>query len=966
MLESPSSQLRTLAQLGSGAKLPASMTSRELRQSFLDFFTEKKHTIVPSAPLMPTSPNLLFTNAGMNPFIPYFLGTEVAPFHPPRAADTQKCIRAGGKHNDLEDVGYDTYHHTFFEMLGNWSFGDYFKAEAISWAWELLTERWGFPAERLYATVYCPEEGDPASFDQEAHDHWAEFFTKAGLDPAIHIVNGNRKDNFWMMGETGPCGPCSELHIDLTPDGDTKGSLVNADDGRCIEIWNLVFIQFNANEDGSFRPLPACHVDTGMGFERACAVVQGTADFTDFSKLASNYNTDVFSPIFDKLSELSGHRYTATVPEDGRRHDLSAQELVDVAYRVIGDHVRTVAFAVSDGIEPGNGGRNYVIRNILRRGVRFGRILGFNAEEPFLCKLVPVLVREFGDTFPELVAKQDKIASVLEEEERQFNRTLDRGLHLFDDAVAKLTPGALFPAATVVKLWETYGFPTDLTQLLLDERRLSADQDEVARLVDVHRHTGAEGQKTTVVQAVSIDTDVKSEFVGYDADETDAEVLEWIENESGVFAIVDRNPLYIERGGQLGDLGELTIGTESIAVREALGVGDAAVLHLDKKPTTPADRVHLKIDTKRRRGLEAHHTATHLLHWALHRIVSLDAAQQGSLVAPDRLRFDFNSSAVKPDQIAKIEEEVNRCVLADDSVSVTEVPHSEVKNRKDVMQFFGDKYGELVRVVQIGGQVGALDGYSMELCGGTHVPSTAAVGYFKIKSEGAVAAGIRRVEAVCGDAAKDLIAEEADRLAKDLSEGSQKLATANAKLAELGKQPVAADAEDVLSASIHEALATNDLAKADALTKEFEKQCVSVHEAAVRAEKDVKKAAAGAAAGLAAQWFDSTLAGYTDTLWAGIVPGDSSALLQEAMNVVKARQFPGIAAMVIVEESTVHLGVVVHPDSASRAKAGDLVRQALSVVGGKGGGRPEMARGAASGGAPEAEAILAKLRELVG
>ncbi|MEM9017456.1 MAG: alanine--tRNA ligase, partial [Verrucomicrobiota bacterium] len=527
------------------------MTSREIRQSFLDFFREKEHTIVPSASLMPTSPNLLFTNAGMNQFIPYFLGTEAAPYSPPRAADTQKCIRAGGKHNDLEDVGYDTYHHTLFEMLGNWSFGDYFKEEAISWAWELLTKRWGLPPERLYATVYAPEEGDPSEFDQEAYDFWAAIFEKEGLDPKIHIVNGNKKDNFWMMGETGPCGPCSEVHIDLTPEGDTKGSLVNADDARCIEIWNLVFIQFNANEDGSFRPLPATHVDTGMGFERVCSIIQCTKELTDFSTLASNYDTDVFSPIFEKLSELTGKRYTSTVPEGGKRSGLGEQEQIDIAFRVIGDHIRTTSFSIADGIEPGNGGRNYVIRNILRRAVRFGRVLGFDAENPFLHQLVPVLVAEMSDVFPELANRQEKIESVLRAEEEQFNRTLDRGLKLFDEAAAKVGKGETFPAETVVKLWETYGFPTDLTELLLDERSLSADSSEVERLVEAHKNTGAEGQKSTVVEAVSIDTQVKTEFVGFEEDETEAEVFEWVENEAGTFAIVNRSPFYIEKGGQL-------------------------------------------------------------------------------------------------------------------------------------------------------------------------------------------------------------------------------------------------------------------------------------------------------------------------------------------------------------------------------------------------------------------------------
>ncbi len=920
---------------------------------------------MPSAPLMPSSPNLLFTNAGMNPFIPYFLGTEAAPYDPPRAADTQKCIRAGGKHNDLDDVGYDTYHHTFFEMLGNWSFGNYFKAEAISWAWELLVDRWGFPAERIYATVYAPSEGDPAEFDQEAHDLWADLFTKAGLDPAVHIVNGNRKDNFWMMGETGPCGPCSEVHIDLTPAGDTKGSLVNAGDARCIEIWNLVFIQFNANEDGTFRPLPACHVDTGMGFERACAVIQGTKGFTDFSTLASNYDTDVFSPLFARLSEMSGKSYTATVPKDGQRHSLSEQELIDVAYRVIGDHVRAVSFAIADGIEPGNGGRNYVIRNILRRAVRFGRILGFDAENPFLHRLVPVLVAEFGDTFSELKARQEKITTVLEEEERQFNRTLDRGLKLFDEAASELKDGDLFPAATVVKLWETFGFPTDLTQILLDERHLSTDPAEVARLVDVHRHTGAEGQKTAHIEAVAIQTDARTEFVGYDHDETEATVLEWITNDSGVFAIIDRNPFYIERGGQLGDQGTLIADGESITVMDIIGVGEAAVLHLECQPKAAVSHVKLLIDKSRRRGLEAHHTATHLLHWALHRVVSPEAAQQGSLVAPDRLRFDFNSTAVGAEQIEEIESQVNRCILSNDPVSVSEVPHSEVKGRKDIMQFFGDKYGEKVRVVQIGGQKGALNGYSMELCGGTHTPSTGAIGYFKIKSEGAVAAGIRRIEAVCGDAAHGLLVEEKSRIEAELAAAKDKLAAANGRLCEYGKSPVELSCNESIAEALVDALASGDLAEANQKIKELRAECSAVHEAAVQAEKAVKKASAGAAASIASHWYETSLASASEDRWVGILPGDSAALLQEAMNTVKARQFRGVAAMIVEGDGTVHLGVVVHPDYLSQIKAGDLVRDALATVGGKGGGRPEMARGAAPGGSAEAASILEEVRRRI-
>ena len=941
------------------------MTSREIRQSFLDFFEEKQHTIVPSASLMPTSPNLLFTNAGMNQFIPYFLGTEAAPYDPPRAADTQKCIRAGGKHNDLEDVGYDTYHHTLFEMLGNWSFGNYFKAEAINWAWELLTERWGLPANRLYATVYAPSEGDPSQFDQEAYDLWAAIFEKAGLDPAIHIVNGNRKDNFWMMGETGPCGPCSEIHIDLTPEGDTKGSLVNGSDARCIEIWNLVFIQFNANEDGTFRPLPACHVDTGMGFERACATIQGTKGFTDFSRLASNYDTDVFTPIFAKLSALTGKTYTSTVPEGGKRHSLTEQEQIDIAFRVIGDHIRTVSFSIADGIEPGNGGRNYVIRNILRRAVRFGRILGFDATNPFLYQLVPVLVAEFGDVFPELAARQEKITAVLKAEEEQFNRTLDRGLKLFDDAAAKVAEGAKFPADTVVKLWETFGFPTDLTQLLLDERSLTTDQDEVARLVDAHKSTGAEGRTTAVIEAVSIETNVKTEFVGYEKDETEAEVMDWIDNGAGIFAIVDRSPFYIEKGGQQGDTGVLIADGESIPVISVLGVGEAAVLQLAKLPDKATANATLKVDTARRRGIEQHHTATHLFHWALHQLVNPDATQQGSLVAPDRLRFDFNSSALDTDKLNRIEAEVNGCILSNDKVTVLEVPHAEVKNNPDVMQFFGDKYGDKVRVVQIGGKSGAFDGYSMELCGGTHVDSTGEIGFFKIKSEGAVAAGIRRIEAVCGDAAAALIAEEAAAVQSDFADAADKLASANAKLKALGQSYVELEEVDNLHKIIEKSLSSGDLPGANVHLKQFEAHRDAIRAAAVQAEKSVKKASAGAAAGIASQWCEETFTGYEGETWAGQLPGDSAELLQEAMNAVKSRHFRGAVAMAVIADGSVHLGVLVHPDLANRFKAGDIVRESLAVAGGKGGGKPEMARGAAPGGESEAEAILAKAKELL-
>src|SRR6476659_7262574 len=432
------------------------MTGAEIRQSFLDFFREKQHAIVPSSSLMPDAPNLLFTNAGMNQFVPIFLGQQKPPWKPPRVADTQKCVRAGGKHNDLEDVGLDTYHHTFFEMLGNWSFGDYFKKEAVEWAWELVVERWKLPASRLYATVYMPGPGEPSEFDQEAYDHWAHLFREADLDPKVHVLSSGKADNFWMMGDTGPCGPCSEVHVDLTPDGDTRGALVNKGDPRCIEIWNLVFIQFNANPDGSFTPLPQRHVDTGMGFERTVAIIQGTKNLTDFSGTTSNYETDVFRPSFDELEKLSGKKYTSTLPtvqgstpgsgvaigglpiekvaaSRGDQHASGVRSIeqiqIDVAFRVIADHIRALSFAIADGIIPSNEGRGYVLRRILRRAVRYGRTLGFH--EPFFFKLVDVVTKTMGDVFPEVRTEQSKIKETIRREEESFNTTLDKGIEQF-------------------------------------------------------------------------------------------------------------------------------------------------------------------------------------------------------------------------------------------------------------------------------------------------------------------------------------------------------------------------------------------------------------------------------------------------------------------------------------------------------------------------------------------------------
>ncbi len=590
------------------------MTSSHIRQSFLDFFQSKQHTIVPSSSLLPDSPNLLFTNAGMNQFVPIFLGQQKCPFNPPRAADTQKCIRAGGKHNDLEDVGLDTYHHTFFEMLGNWSFGDYFKKEAIEWAWELITEVWKFPKNRLYATVYKPDksQGDPSDFDQEAYDYWAAKFSAAGLDPKVHIVNGNKKDNFWMMGETGPCGPCSEIHVDLTPQGDTKGSLVNKGDARCIEIWNLVFIHFNANQDGTFSPLPARHVDTGMGFERVCGIIQNTKQFTDFSRPISNYETDIFRPLFDHIEKLSGKRYGSTLPKPGSTGSTE-QEKIDVAFGVISDHIRTLGFAIADGISPGNNERNYVLRRILRRAVRYGRTLGFH--EPFFYKLVDVLASTMGEVFPEIRAKHDHVEKVIQGEEVGFNKTLDRGIELFREEAEggrkQLTGDFAF------KLYDTYGFPLDLTELMARERGIAVDAARFEQLMEEQRKRSRDSRKTEVISLAEIESTTPSRFVGFDQLETAARVLQVVSHKGKLAVVLDVSPFYAEMGGQVGDTGEISRASNSWYIVDTQKAGNT-FLHFLAGPDAPeADsEVTVRVDQSRRGAIQRHHSVTHLLHWA--------------------------------------------------------------------------------------------------------------------------------------------------------------------------------------------------------------------------------------------------------------------------------------------------------------------------------------------------------------
>ncbi len=903
------------------------MTGAEIRKSFLDFFREKEHAIVPSASLLPDSPNLLFTNAGMNQFVPIFLGQQKPSWNPARVADTQKCIRAGGKHNDLDDVGLDTYHHTFFEMLGNWSFGDYFKKEAIAWAWELVVERWKFPPQRLYATVYRPGPGEPSEFDQEAYDHWVQLFRDTDLDPAVHVVDGNKRDNFWMMGDTGPCGHFSELNVDITPDGDTRGSLVNKGDARCIEIWNLVFIQFNANPDGSFVPLPQRHVDTGMGFERVTAIIQGTKNLTDFSGVISNYETDVFRPIFDQLEKLSGKKYASTLPDLSQIATLDPQQATDVAFRVIADHIRTLSFAIADGIIPSNEGRGYVLRRILRRAVRYGRTLGFH--EPFFFELVRVLSGTMGSVFPELVAKTQTIEDMIRREEESFNRTLDRGIELFEREVARLGNARDSRAISgdfAFRLYDEQGFPLDLTQLMARERGLGVDVERFDVLMNEQRTRARAAQKKSTIELSADSHGEPTNFLGYEHDHTAANVQAVVSVKDRTGVILNNSVCYAEMGGQVGDTGLLETESASWTIVNTQKAGPSWV-HLLAEQAPPAIGEHVKVtvDAPRRRGIERHHSVTHLLHWALHQIVSADATQKGSYVGPEKLTFDFSSAALTPEQKRAVEKLVNEKVAENASVSWTEIPYAEAKKRSDIQQFFGDKYGETVRVVQIGGGVNELDGYSMELCGGTHVRSTGEIGAFRIVKEEAIAAGTRRIEAVAGEAAREWTVAEASRQ----HERFEGLKRKKADLTPLRAFQQSSDVSELLKA-IDERAAQLEKAAAD--VHDWEKQQTKAGEAELRTR----------ATTLANSLFDEH--GNASSLVARLddATGD---LLQAVVDALKPR-FQGPIFLAGARDGSVALIASVPKALTSKLQAGKIIQQVAPTVGGKGGGRPEGARGA--------------------
>ena len=921
------------------------MTSAQIRQSFLDFFREKQHTIVPSSSLLPGAPNLLFTNAGMNQFVPIFLGQQKPTWIPPRVVDTQKCIRAGGKHNDLEDVGLDTYHHTFFEMLGNWSFGDYFKKEAIEWAWELLVERWKFPPQRLYATVYRPGAGEPSEFDQEAYDHWAHLFREADLDPKIHVLDGGKADNFWMMGDTGPCGPCSEVHIDLTPGGDTRGTLVNKNDPRCIEIWNLVFIQFNANPDGKFTALPQRHVDTGMGFERVSAIIEGTTNLTDFSGTISNYGTDVFRPVFNELEKLSGKKYGSTLPTQGIAAETE-QEKIDIAFRVIADHIRALGLAIADGIIPSNEGRGYVLRRILRRAVRYGRSLGFH--EPFFFKLADVVTKTMGDVFPELHAKQKTIKDVIRREEEAFNKTLDKGIDLFEREVARGV--SAISGAFAFRLYDEQGFPLDLTELMARERGLAVDVPGFEKLMEHQRERARKGQKK---EKISVEEDeLKAEptkFLGYDFLETES-VVETVlpgKKPDELNIVLDQTPFYAEMGGQVGDRGLLHVPghdrTEvgQLRVIDTQKRGDVFVHRaalLEGRAPEPGEAVRISVDADRRRAIQGHHTVTHLLHWALHEVVSRDASQKGSYVGPDKLTFDFSSAPLTKQQVRAVEKLVNEKIAENAPVSWTEILYAEARKRTDIIQFFGEKYGDSVRVLQIGGTLRALNGYSMELCGGTHVRSTGEIGPFRIVKEEAIAAGIRRIEAVSGEAARSWAKHEAAR--------------------QQGKfEALARKKPDIapLPAFQNDATTSDMLQQVDARTVHLERVEVEVRDwekqSAKTAEADLRSRAAQIANELEASH------GGEDFCVAEVQNGDNK-LLQAVADVLKTK-FSGPIFLASAKDGNVALIASVPKNLTAKFQANALIQKIAPLIGGKGGGRPENAQGAGKDPSKIAEALAA-------
>lgn len=709
------------------------MTSAEIRQAFLDFFASKGHTIVPSAPVViKNDPTLLFTNAGMNQFKEYFLGNTEAPYK--RVADTQKCLRVSGKHNDLEEVGVDTYHHTLFEMLGNWSFGDYFKAEAIAWSWELLTGIYKIPKDRLYASVFEGDEKENLPPSIIALERWREIL------PDAQIVFGNKKDNFWEMGDTGPCGPCSEIHVDLRPDAERAlvpgRDLVNKDHPQVIEIWNNVFIQYNRKKDGTLEPLPAAHVDTGMGFERLVRVIQNKT---------SNYDTDVFSGTIAATEKITGKKYTA------------GDDKESIAFRVLADHIRAICFTIADGQLPSNTKAGYVIRRILRRAVRYYfSYLGY--KQPLLYQLAPVLAKQFENVFPELQQQIDFVCKVIKEEEDAFLRTLDKGLKRMDELMATVGADKIINGESAFELNDTFGFPIDLTKLIAAENNLTVDEKGYDAARAAQQERGRNAGKIDTEDWVVVNEGNETGFTGYTHTIAETQVLRYrkIKNkgQEQYQLVLEETPFYAESGGQVGDSGHLLINGESIAITDTKKENNSIVHFTAAIPANLEGEVRATVDAERRKAITVHHSVTHLAHAALRQVLGSHVAQKGSLVNEEHMRFDFSHFAkMSEEEIATVETLVNEKIRANIPVVIKEMPKDEAV-ALGAMALFGEKYGDTVRVVIMD------ERYSIELCGGTHVGSTGELGFFKIKHESAVQAGVRRLEAICGMAAMDYVQQQ--------------------------------------------------------------------------------------------------------------------------------------------------------------------------------------------------------------
>jgi len=910
-------------------------SSAEIRQQFIDFFVDRHdHRFVPSSPVVPyDDPTLLFANAGMNQFKPYFLGTE-DPDHP-RAANTQKCIRAGGKHNDLDDVGKDTYHHTFFEMLGNWSFGDYFKQEAIDWAWELLTEVWKLDPERLHATYFEGDESEGLAPDDEAKRLWSKYL------PPERIHPGNKTDNFWEMGDTGPCGPCSEIHYDRSQDK-SGGAMVNADaQDTVVEIWNLVFIQFNRGTDGKLTPLPAKHVDTGMGFERIVRILQGKS---------SNYDTDVWTPLFQAIQQVTG----------ARAYEGQMDDPVDTAYRVIADHARCLTFALTDGAAPGNEGRGYVLRRILRRGVRYGR-QNLGQQEPFMFKLVDVIAETMGEAFPELRKDPRRVAEIIRDEEESFGRTLDRGIQLFDEA-AERAEGDRVSAEDAFKLHDTYGFPLDLTQLMAEERGMTVDVEGFNQLMEEAREkaraAGGAGDtaRNTLLEFVQQSDLPDTRFVGYEQMVHDgAKLIAKLALDDGAYRpterlnvgqdaaiVVDATPFYAEAGGQVGDTGYLRTHDGAVfRVEDTIKFGDvyfhlgrleSAAVHKHHGSIGESDTLMLEVDAERRRKIMANHTATHMMNRALRSHVNAEADQRGSLVDDEKTRFDFShTAAMTVEQAAAVETEVNADIEADLPVNDDHAPQDEALKINGLRAVFGEKYPPKVRVVSIGPKVADLlaepdkdewANYSIEFCGGTHLKSTRAAGQFTIVSEESVSKGVRRVTALTGEAAAEAIQlgqsllDSLDAMAK--LEGDS-LSRAHADLS-----------ERIADATLPLVVRAKLRAGLEAFGKQIK-----------QAEKQASRQAAGQVVDAARRIAETS----DGPLIVAIVDGADGGSLRTAMDVIRKKR-PDSAMLLAAAGGDKVAFLAAVPDTMIKQglKAGDWVREVAKVTGGGGGGRPDMAQ----------------------